>query len=122
MDNKNKGDSISVSSTLLTKAFHVETESGKLSVSPLGIILSAKTKEKIALPDMEKCYIITKNGEKYYLIANGCTYGENSVMMNCIFGSISENMGGLFDSKLYLIDPSNIKEIVINGINVFEAK
>ena len=71
---------------------------------------------------MEKCYIITKSGEKYYLIANGCTYQEKSVMMDCKFGHIPENMGGIFDNKLYLVDPNNIKEIVINGIIVFEAK
>ena len=122
MDYGSKDSLIPVSSELLTKAFVTKTENGNISVSPIGITLSAKTEETAALPDMNRCYIVTNTGEKYYLIASGCTYKNNSVMMSCKFGSIPEDMGGMFDKKLYLIDPNNVKEIVINGIIVFDAK
>lgn len=122
MDYGNKDSRIPVSSELLTKAFVTKTENGQISVSPIGITLSAKTEETATRPDMNRCYIVTKTGEKYYLIASRCIYKESSVMMNCKFGSISENMGSMFDKKLYLIDPNNVKEIVINGIIVYDAK
>ena len=122
MDYNSNDSRTPVSSELLTKAFVTKTENGNISVSPIGITLSAKTEGKAAPPDMSQCYIATKSGEKYYLIASGCTYREGSVMMNCKFGSISENMGSMFDKKLYLIDPNNVKEIVINGIIVYDAK
>ena len=122
MECGNENNSIPVSDDIASAVFGTEAKDVQISFSPVGFTLSAKTSENAAAPDMKKCYVLTNTGEKYYLIANGCIYSQRSVRMNCKFGSIPDGIGSMFDKKVYLLDPDNIKELVLNDIVVCESK
>ena len=123
MEDTPKDNRIPVSGESLTKVFAVKTENGQLSVSPVGLHLLAKTAGKAVPPDMSRCYVTTKTGETYYLQANGCTYSNHSVMMNCRFSLVpeTETAGIRWDKTLYLISPDNISRIVLNGLTIYQA-
>ena len=119
MNYQPKDNSITVSNEILSEVFSAKVKNGKMAVSPLGLCLTAETASNAAPPDMDKCYITTKDGKKYFLIASGCEYSDGYIIMNCTFSSIPESSGAIYVNKLYLIDPDNIGEIVLNGISVY---
>lgn len=121
MDCDISGKASDIDDAVLKKIFTYDTSNGKLSVSPSGISVYAKTSEMHELPDMKNWYILTKDGNKYYICAHGCSAAEKSIYMNCIYKKFPNNSNSnYYDKTLYLIDPENISEIVLNGITVLK--
>lgn len=121
MDCQSVNHNISVSDETLNQIFGNHPTEGKMTVSSAGFFLYAKNDTMAELPDNDLCYLLTKDGSKYYLIGNGSEYSEKNIVMNCTFGKFPNNQfSNNFDHKFYLIDPKNIDRIVINGITVYQ--
>ncbi len=75
--------------------------------------------EKIRF-DPESCYVKTKDGNKYYLVADGCSYQGKQTLIRCEYGIFPNNSKwNNYNSSVCVIDVQNIEKIVFNGITVY---
>lgn len=70
--------------------------------------------------DPKSCYVKTKDGEKYYLVADGCGYQGEKTVVRCVYGLFPNNdKGNNYNSSVCVIDVENIEKIVFNDITVY---
>lgn len=120
MDCDISGKAVDINDKTLTDVFGQKAENGKLCICPTGISLYAQTAGVSDLPNMKNWYLITKDGNKYYICADGCSYSDNFVFMNCNFKKFTNNSkSNYFDKKLYSIDPDNISAVILNDNIVY---
>ena len=120
MDCDISGKAYDIGDDTLTGIFGQKAENGRLYICPAGIALYAGTQGVSDLPDMTNWFVSTKDGKKYYICADGCSYSGDFVFMNCNFKLFPNNsLSNNFDKKLYSVDPENISRVVINGITVY---
>ena len=105
--------------------FGNEETDGVMNISTFSFSINAVNDgkhdgEKIRF-DPESCYVKTKNGNKYYLVADGCSYQGKQTIVRCEYGIFPNNSKwNNFNSSVCVIDVQNIEKIVFNGITVYQ--
>jgi len=122
MDCEPVNNFITLDNQLLEHIFGNHAKEGVMTVSSAGFYLYAKNDKVPDEINWKQSYIKLKNGDKYYLIANGCEYTDEYTLMKCSFGKFPDNeLSNFYDKKLYLIDTENISEVVLSGVSVYKS-
>ena len=117
-------EEIAVDDKTLENIFGNKETNGRMSISPFGFFLLAKNDgshdgESIRFEE-EKCYVLMKDGTKYYLQADGCSYDYKNTVFKCNYSKFPNNkMENHYTNMMYVVDKEQIDKIVVNGVEVY---
>lgn len=113
-----------ISDDKLYDIFGNKQTNGRLRITPFSVSLTAENDgthngEKL-LYDSDNSYIITDDGKRYYLAANGCYYDDKNTVVRCIYGLYPNNSNeNYYIDNILISDISAVKEIVFNGERIY---